>query len=165
MTLQDRVRLEHLRSLLHGQAVSVRLPAVLMRDDMPPDISLTLPLPLSANRMWTHARGTTFKSREYKAWAVDVYWLCSMQRTADNVSGLYELRLVAPRSRLDLDNVIKPTCDALQQADVITNDKYARRIVLEVDEAREAGSMLVELWALGAVPKPTRKRVLKLTGS
>lgn len=124
----------------------------------PPHIALTLPLPPSANRMWRIARGRPHKAADYDAWLSSVHWCCFYQLGGDSVPRLYAVRIVLPKTRMDPDNLIKPTNDALVRSKVVADDRHCRRILLEVDEAREAGSMLVELWALPEPPPKPRKR-------
>ena len=147
-------------------AAGVPAPAAAFCGGRPADIALTLPLPPSANRMWRHGRGRTFKSSEYIDWTVRVAGVCWQQNAGDRVPRRYAMRLVLPKQRKDPDNLIKPTSDALALAHVITNDRYARRILLEVDDAREQGSMLVELWALpDPAPKPRKRRAPKIVAA
>lgn len=139
-----------------NSAAGASAPAVLFGET--PHIVVVLPLPPSANRMWRHARGRTYKSAEYISWLGSVHRCCHVQGAGDTVPRLYALRIVLPKTRMDPDNLIKPTNDALAEAQLIANDRFARRILLEVDEAREPDTMLVELWALPDPPKAPRKR-------
>jgi Holliday junction resolvase RusA-like endonuclease len=126
----------------------------------PPDIMLTLPLPPSTNRIVRG--GTTFGGRRnfyspktYCEWQGLVLALCAAQRAGDRIPYRYRMRMTLPEQRKDPSNLIKPVEDVLQKARVIANDKHLRSFALDVDPAREPGSMLVELWGL---PDPAPKK-------
>ena len=132
----------------------------------PPHIVLVLPLPPSANRM--HRRGRTpaglpimHKADSYKAWLATAGWEAKAQAAGDSIPYRYHLRMVVPEQLKDPDNLVKPTQDLLQKVGVLANDKHLRRLVLEVDPARDV-TMLLELWALpDAAPKRRPARQLR----
>jgi crossover junction endodeoxyribonuclease RusA len=128
------------------------------RIDRPADVSLTLPLPPSANRMWRHGRGRTYPSDEYEAWCKEVMLECVSQRARGRAPRCYAILIVVPRNRKDLDNIVKPTQDGLAFAGVIANDRHAQRIVLDIDHGREKGTMSVGLWAMADPPKPSQRK-------
>jgi Holliday junction resolvase RusA-like endonuclease len=138
----------------------------------PPDIMLTLPLPPSTNRIVRG--GTTFGGRRnfyspktYREWQGLVLALCAAQGAGDRIPYRYRMRMTLPEQRKDPSNLIKPVEDVLQKARVIANDRHLRSFALDVDPAREPGSMLVELWGLPdpapkkRAPRPGRLRVVK----
>lgn len=121
--------------------------------DGPAHISLTLPLPPSANRL--HRRGrdadgnpVMHKSGDYRDWIERAGQLALIQAAGDAVPHRYAVRIVLPEQRKDIDNIAKPTGDLLQNVRVVTDDKHLRRLLIEVDPARDADTMLVELWAV-----------------
>lgn len=117
-----------------------------------------LPLPPSANRMWRRAGRRIHASPEYAAWKQEAAWRCRAQGLA-RIAGAYRLRLVLPATRKDPDNFVKPIGDALQAAGVIANDRHMRALVLDVDETRDAGTVLIEIEAVAEAPKQrTRER-------
>ena len=121
----------------------------------PADIQLTLPVPPSANRLWRNGQGRTFKSAEYMGWLANGGLACAEQTHGDHLPGAYAIAITLPKTRIDPDNAIKPVQDLLQRAGIVANDRYMRRLSLDVDEART--DVLVRLWALPSPPK-TRKR-------
>lgn len=131
-------------------------------------ITLTVPLPPSANKSWRPgighgSRAAMFKRAPYKAWLEESRLRVAMQLGGETCPYRYHARIVLPETPRDPDNSVKPIMDALQRGGAIANDKHLRRLVLEVDAAREPTTALVELWALPEVaPKRrTRRLVLK----
>ena len=123
----------------------------------PADIQLTLPVPPSSNRLWRNGNGRTFKSAEYVAWLAQGGVACAEQTHGDHMPGCYAIAITLPRTRIDPDNAIKPLQDLLQRAGIVANDRYMRRLALDVDDART--DVLVRLWALPDQQKtPARKR-------
>lgn len=138
--------------------------------DGPAHISLTLPLPPSANRLHRRGRDSTgavvmHKSGEYRDWIKRAGQLALIQVAGDAVPYRYAMRIVLPETRKDADNYIKPIGDLLQKAHVITNDKHLCRLLVEVNRAREADTMLVELWALPDAAPVQRPRKPRATAS
>lgn len=117
--------------------------------DTPPDISMTLPMPPSANELleWS---GRPRRSKKYAQWLAVVEWLGVVQRCADKLPGAYAMRVTAPRSRKDVGNLEKALSDGLQRMRVVANDRHARAILLQVDASRTEPTVLVELWGLDA---------------
>lgn len=132
-----------------------------------PDISLTLPLPPSANRLKNRnaKTGIHYRTKPYETWLRAVQWTASIQRAGDRIPKHYAIRVVVPASRMDLGNYEKPTQDGLTEAGVIRDDRYCRRIVVERDDTRPRDTMLVELWALGEPLKPKRDKSLRVAVS
>lgn len=125
----------------------------------PAHVVLRLPLPPSANRIWRVGKGgTPHRADAYKAWLQQAGWECVLQRGGDRIPYRYHLRVTLPEQGLDPDNILKPLCDLLQKQRVITNDKHLRCLVLAVDPARDAGTLLVELWATPEPAPAPRKR-------
>ncbi len=121
--------------------------------DGPAHISITLPLPPSANKSWRPGiapggHAAMFKRAPYKAWLADAKERVAEQAAGDRVPYRYHLRIVLPETPRDPDNSIKLLQDALQRGGVIADDKHLRRLVLEVDAARLDQTALCELWAL-----------------
>jgi Holliday junction resolvase RusA-like endonuclease len=95
---------------------------------------IALPMPPSANRIWAHGKGRTFKSERYKIW----------QRAADNeflqhrkewapVKGHFRalITLNAKRRKGDADNRIKATLDFCQRVGLIENDSLCDGVTAE----------------------------------
>ena len=93
-------------------------------------------LPPSTNRMYSVANNRLFKTAIYKKWSMRTVPL-----VRNNFRGRYleakqpaEVIIRANISRRrDLDNILKPIIDCLEDAGVIPNDNYVDRIDLEKD--------------------------------
>lgn len=129
-----------------------------------PDISMTLPLPPSTNRTERSAvvggKSIRYSSREYKDWTAFAGYSAISQAHGDRIEYRYHMRVVLPEGRGDADNKVKPLQDMLQKCGVIANDKHLRRLVLEVDPARQKDMILVELWSTDDLP-PSSKRTIR----
>ena len=93
--------------------------------------SLTLPYPPSANRLWRAVNGRQIKSAEYREYMSRCV-ACILAQRPEKLSGPYRLTIVATppdRRARDIDNLIKPTSDALAQAGVIDNDSQCRSVL------------------------------------
>lgn len=102
-------------------------------------ISLSLPYPPSANRMWRSPPGlkSPIKSREYIAW-IKAATACIPLSARDEIKGKFiaEIRVDRPDRRIrDLDNLTKPLLDLLkptpQHKGVVEDDHLAHRITTE----------------------------------
>jgi Holliday junction resolvase RusA-like endonuclease len=128
--------------------------------DDAPTVTVVLPLPPSANRIWrVGENGQVHRASAYRGWLKTVGWECLIAKATGRVPGFYALRVTVPEMRKDPDNILKPTGDALQKAGVVANDRWMRRLVLQVEPARNGQeTMLVEVWALpGEVSKGRRR--------
>jgi len=89
-------------------------------------LSLTLgALPPSANSIWRAHAGRVLKSREYRAWLVATAIELRVQARCQQVKGWYALHVEFGRPnkvRRDLDNLVKPLCDAIAEAGCIEGD-------------------------------------------
>lgn len=101
-------------------------------------LTVRLPYPPSANRLWRNVRGRTIRSPEYDAWLEAAAWevarIVSMQHDRKGVAGPYGLtvRVCPPdRRHRDLDNLIKPLSDALAKGGAVENDRFCQRIEIE----------------------------------
>jgi crossover junction endodeoxyribonuclease RusA len=96
---------------------------------------VSLPYPPSANRMWRHIRikgaNRTVLSAEYKAWLETATQLVAMVPKAERVAGPYTLRIDAgrpDRRRRDVDNLIKPTSDAIVNGGLVEDDSLCQHV-------------------------------------
>lgn len=126
--------------------------------DRAPDVSIRLPMPPSANRMYRHQAGRVHKAADYRTWLKTIAWECLAQGATGKVPYRYQISIGIPEQLKDPDNLIKPTQDALQKAGVIANDKHVRRLLLDVQPELNGGdTMAVHIWALpDAAPKRRR---------
>lgn len=96
-------------------------------------ITLSLPFPPSANRLYRAVPGKgVMKSAGYREWSLQALaWVQS--QGSPHLAGAYCMSLEATppdRRKRDLGNLLKATEDALTDCGVITDDSFARRIIL-----------------------------------
>lgn len=87
-------------------------------------ITLRLPYPPSANRLWTRAKKGMRRTDEYLAWLAEAGWEAKAQGVG-SIQGPYRISIHAVRPdnrQRDLDNIIKPIQDVLQHISVVRND-------------------------------------------
>lgn len=108
-------------------------------------IRLVLPYPVSANRYWRsfatkfgHVR--VVMSPEARVYKQKVFWLAKSQG-AKATGEQVRVRMFLYGGRMDVDNAIKPTLDALQGA-VYENDRQVRAVSIEKMEPDGAGDRL-----------------------
>lgn len=95
-------------------------------------LEFVFPYPPTANHTWKRGFGATFLSPEYKAFLRDVYYLTRGQRLRDAPAYAVVLQVTPPDNRRrDLDNVIKPTLDALTRSGVWPDDSLVDEIHAE----------------------------------
>lgn len=97
-------------------------------------IMLQIPVPPSANRLWTRTRTGMCKSTEYCNWLTEAGWKVKAQHPKA-IHGPYKLSIKVAKStcgkHCDLDNLIKPTNDLLQQLRLIEDDKLCQKVSAE----------------------------------
>jgi Holliday junction resolvase RusA-like endonuclease len=110
--------------------------------NQPPGIEIDLPLPTSTNRIWRrgHARSTgrtwTYLSKSYVTWKGKAAEALKEQfpQLPARIDGPFDVRLVitrAKRYKLDLDNRIKACLDFCAQSELIEDDKFQNRVLVE----------------------------------
>lgn len=95
-------------------------------------ISVDLPYPPSANRLWRAVRGRQIKSAEYRAWLLEAQAAITAARVTGSMPGAYHLEIHATRPdwrARDLDNLVKPLSDAIAAAGLVINDSKAVSIL------------------------------------
>lgn len=116
---------------------------------------ILLPYPVSANRYWRSFRGMTVRSKEaseYKRIAAHEAFVAGLRAVDGPVSvaiTLHPKRTKAGKAsatRMDLDNCIKVTLDALNGV-AYRDDKQVIRLLAEVGDAIECGGLSVEVQA------------------
>lgn len=89
-------------------------------------VSLNIPYPPSANRLWRAVNGRQIKSAHYRAWTLEAATVIRSQLPGRHtIDGPYHLMIKATRPdnrRRDLGNLEKPLSDALVTAGVIADD-------------------------------------------
>lgn len=116
---------------------------------------VTLDYPPSTNRVWRTANGRTYKPADVRAWMSDSAWRA---RAAGihcasgpvHVAVTLHPRLTkagkASQRRIDLDNAIKATLDALQGV-AFCDDKQVIRLAAEVGYPMQDGGLTVRVEA------------------
>lgn len=123
---------------------------------------IRLPYPVSANRYWRSFRGMTVRSKEadaYKRTAAHSAFIagwCVLDCPVVVAITLHPKRTkkgLASATRMDLDNCIKVTLDALNGV-AYRDDRQVVRLVAEVGDAVEMGGLSVAVTA--AQTRPAR---------
>lgn len=121
-------------SSLNTDSLAARLGAV------SEGFSVTLPLPVSANRIWRRGKGgkTTHISKEYAEWKREAAHAVKSLDLVP-VSGRYSLLILIPaKDRADADNRVKAVSDLLVACGVIPDDKHAWEVTVRRDETLHA---------------------------
>lgn len=114
-------------------------------------IELTLPRPPSANRIWRIGNNKIHRSEEYRVWLRAAQWQIVAQAKRRKIEGRFKLTMIAirpDRRRRDLDNLIKPTLDALVKAEVVKDDTLCEWIEAywaDPIEGKRIGNIIVTL--------------------
>lgn len=96
-------------------------------------VSVSLPFPPSVNSLTANKAGKgRVKSERYRIWRNAAGWELKAQRPG-RVRGLYDLHLIFQRKagRHDLGNLEKAVSDLLVEMQIVDDDAFAERIVLE----------------------------------
>lgn len=114
---------------------------------------IVLPMPPSNNVYYRHFRGMTVLSKEGAAFKTEAAWRCKAA-VMKPLAGEVELyAILHPRSnkdgsaskvRVDLDAILKATCDALNGVGY-QDDKQITRLVAEVGEPMFGGGVSVQV--------------------
>lgn len=84
--------------------------------------------PPSANSIWRTYKGRTVKSAEYTSWLVSSGWEVKKQARGFKLPdpSYWSTILYVPRSktRVDLDNIAKPTHDLLKTLGIVPDDRF-----------------------------------------
>lgn len=118
----------------------------------PPTLTLYLPVPPSANALWSHPhggnRGPRIRSDAYRGWLHEAGWVVRMQMAAaPPLIGEFDAALFVPlSSRRDRDNWSKPVFDLLQMFGVVRNDAGLRDYSVR---GADRSDVLVMLWDRG----------------
>jgi crossover junction endodeoxyribonuclease RusA len=111
-------------------------------------VTLSIPYPPSANRLWRAVKGRNIKSQAYRQWMAEAVLTIRAQRPR-GIAGRYHLRVAASapdRRHRDIDNLSKALSDALVQSGVIGDDHAAKSIFLEwTDTVVKGGAITVQL--------------------
>lgn len=118
--------------------------------DYPPDITLSLPYPTSANKLWRAVKGRNIKSAEYRLWEAKALVAVAQQRPG-RVYGAYIIHIEAIRPdirRRDVANLEKACSDLLVTAGIIEDDCLANKLIIEwaSSEPSKDACVHIEIW-------------------
>ena len=115
--------------------------------------TLRLGYPVSANRYWRTCNGRTFRSAEADRYKGEAMHAAVRARVVE-ISGPVSVAITlhpkrtkqgnAYKSRMDLDNCVKVTLDALNGV-AYRDDSQVVRLVAEIGEAIEGGGLSVSV--------------------
>ena len=115
-------------------------------------VTISLPMPPSANRIWRAGRRRVYRSAAYLRWLRSAGWELKTQRPTPFPAGLsigITIRAGKPdKRRRDADNIAKAICDLLQAHAVIDNDVNVGDLRIVWDDSIAAGRVQVEAWAI-----------------
>lgn len=102
-----------------------------------------LTCPPSLNGLFKNVPGKgRRKTKKYREWIKEAGWELVTQRPPP-ITGPYELSLVIPKRRGDLDNYCKAVSDLLVRHKLVDDDKRARKITLSIDDNADAAVVTI----------------------
>lgn len=116
-----------------------------------PTLELTLPYPPSVNTYWGfhgHRRFLTDKAVDFKK-AVAHWVSLSGQKFGDARLEVTIITHAPDRRARDIDNIVKPTLDALVQAGLFDDDSQVDRLVVIRDTPTKGGKAVVSIRVVG----------------
>lgn len=112
------------------------------------EIVVDLPYPPSVNKIWRSTAAISSKrvylAPSYVLWKTHADALLMSERgwTKKRLAGPFEIEIdlccPAKHPRGDLDNRIKAVLDYLQRAEIVSNDKYCQRLLVQWVEQERA---------------------------
>ena len=120
-------------------------PATMLTFDLPG-------LPPSANRLWRCVNGRVLKAREYREWRKGAVLALMLQAKGRIVEGPFAVYIVVygMTRRRDIDNVAKPTLDALAKAGVVSDDRWCDCLSIQRGDPKARRSVTINVWGIGA---------------
>jgi len=106
---------------------------------------IELPFPNSANTHWRHARGITYVSKQGLEYRQQVKALTRCVKMPEGRLEMHVILHAPTRRAYDIDNRLKPLCDALQLAGVFADDGLIDKITVERGEIIKGGKCVVTL--------------------
>lgn len=95
-----------------------------------PIITVDLPWPPTANKIWRSGNKRVYRSQKYESWLKEAFYIFKESKPK-KIDGLFsaEIHLHPPDQRHhDIDNRIKPILDLCQHVGVISNDRFCREL-------------------------------------
>lgn len=113
-----------------------------------------LDLPPSTNRLWRRSGTIIHKSAEYRDWLTKAGWqLAEQVKGCATLKGPVAVEVFAGKMHAsrDLDSIIKPIGDFLQQAQIVSDDNQVRdwRVAADCDSVAR-NTVLVAVRPIGA---------------
>ncbi|MEO1035206.1 MAG: RusA family crossover junction endodeoxyribonuclease [Pseudomonadota bacterium] len=105
-------------------------------------ITLELPVPPSGNHSYTTIAGRRVLSKKAQAYRTHVGKLVLAERANKALDGRLQVTLLFMQSdnrRRDIDNVVKPTLDALQHAGVFIDDSQVDKLSIHRENSLHMG--------------------------
>jgi Holliday junction resolvase RusA-like endonuclease len=87
--------------------------------------------PMTVNQAWC---GRKFKTPKYKQWREEFSWIikdCKLHNEEVKWCTLDLKFYIKHYATTDIDNLLKPLLDALQESGILLDDKYVKRITAE----------------------------------
>ncbi len=115
-----------------------------------PDLRLRLPVPPSANALFTNRAGSTqrIKTNAYRAWVAEAGYAVNLAGRPPEPIGRCRIEIDLPFNRTrDIDNAIKPIADLLVRQRVILDDRWVDEY--EVRRVAVTEALVVSVWRLG----------------
>lgn len=94
-------------------------------------LTVTLPYPPSANRMWRHVGKKVLRSAEYEQWRRTSSAIIRMETRGKSLEGPYAMTVHVgrpDRRRRDIDNLVKPVGDVMVLAGAVEDDCNCQRV-------------------------------------
>lgn len=109
-------------------------------------------LPPSINHAYSRGRRGIFKTAEAKAWQEEAALRLRLARTRrEAYASKVEVRISmfkGDRRERDLDNLLKLTMDAIQDSEVIKNDKQVYSLVADKMLGFGRDCLVLEVWTI-----------------
>lgn len=118
-------------------------------------VALSLPYPVSTNRIWRHSKGRTHSSPEYAKWRDEALGMYQEQKRelGTPVVGHFTYHIVLNEKKrhgnADGDNRTKCVLDFLEKVGLIENDKYADGGSWSWGPLDETQGCFVQVWQKG----------------
>ncbi len=118
------------------------------RDESEPEtklIILSLPFPISVNRMYKNKGSSRAKSKPYKEWIKAAGWEVTQQKQKP-IMGWYSMTLILNEKdnrRRDPDNFIKSVSDILVTHKLIRDDCFCSSLHVQRFKAKEASCEVI----------------------
>lgn len=108
-------------------------------------MEIILPYPPSVNHYWYRNGARTFLGKKGKLFRLEVIKLCKDFLTIEEKVSV-EIFLFPPdRRKRDIDNVVKPTLDALEHAQVFIDDYQVDKLSVSRRQVIKGGKLKVKI--------------------